>query len=112
MPVFDSPWDPALVRPALTLLSGRWVVSVLLALDPGPLRRGLLRDRLPGISDKILTDTLRRMEANNLVIRSVVPSVPIEVDYGLTQYGRSLWPVLSRLHDWAADSPKPPVPRA
>jgi len=90
-------------------LSGRWVVPVLAALHRGALRRAVLRDELRGVSDKILTDTLRRMETNGLVIRSIVPSVPIEVDYALTEYGRSLWPVLSVVHNWAANSPNPPA---
>ncbi len=49
------------------------------------------------------------METNGLVIRSIVPSVPIEVDYALTEYGRSLWPVLSVVHNWAANSPNAPA---
>jgi DNA-binding HxlR family transcriptional regulator len=84
-------------------------VPVLAALHRGALRRAVLRDELRGVSDKILTDTLRRMETNGLVIRSIVPSVPIEVDYALTEYGRSLRPVLSVVHNWAANSPNPPA---
>lgn len=105
MPPADPPWDPDIIGPVLVLLSGRWVVLVLGALAGGPLRRTILRERLAGVSDKILTDTLRRMERNRLVVRSTVLSVPIEVDYHLTAHAYSLWPVLSSLQEWAASSP-------
>jgi DNA-binding HxlR family transcriptional regulator len=80
----DAQWDPDVVGPALTLISGKWVAPILTALHDGPVRRTTLRGCLDGVSDKILTATLRRMERGGLITRITIPSVPIEIDYGLT----------------------------
>lgn len=101
----DGAWDPDRVRASLSLLSRRWVVPVLVALDAGPLRRTALRRRLDGVSDKILTDTLRRMESSGLISRSTIASVPVEVDYAQTEHARALWPIFSLLHEWSAGTP-------
>lgn len=63
----DAQWDPDVVGPALTLISGKWLAPILAALHDGPLRRTTLRGRLDGVSDKILTATLRRMERGGLI---------------------------------------------
>lgn len=98
----NPPRDPALVGSTLRILSARWVVPILIALDRGPLRRTALRAQLDGVSDKILTETLRRMEFNGLLTRHTVPRVPIEVDYALTDHARALWPLLSAIERWSA----------
>jgi DNA-binding HxlR family transcriptional regulator len=61
----DKPsWSTEVVQPALAAPSARWVLPILRALEGGPLRRNALRQQLGPVSDKILTETLRRMEAN------------------------------------------------
>lgn len=71
-----SDWNPDAVRNALSLIEGRWVLPVLRALESGPMRRHVLHRRLHPISDKVLTETLRRMEAADLVRRTAIASVP------------------------------------
>jgi len=76
----------------------------LYALKEGPLRRNLLHERIGDVSNKVLTETLRRLESQRLIKRKTVASVPVEVDYGLTARGRRLWPLLHELHRWAIDN--------
>lgn len=87
------------------MLSARWVPPILRALEGGPLRRNALRHRLGPVSDKILTETLRRMEANRLVIRTAVATVPVEVDYALTQFALNVWPILHGVQQWVESLP-------
>ncbi|MGE0747190.1 MAG: winged helix-turn-helix transcriptional regulator [Rhodospirillales bacterium] len=75
----------------LQLLSGEWTPHILWALAThGPTRHGALRRRVAGISAKVLTERLRMLEAEGLVYRDVVATVPPQVTYGLTELGRSL----------------------
>ncbi len=94
-------WHPEVVRPLIELIAGRWVLAIFRALDAGPLRRVVLRERLGPVSDKVLTETLRRLERHGLVNRTIVESVPIEVDYGLTALARRLARLLPELHQFA-----------
>lgn len=100
--MYDSAatWDPASVRSVLDLIDGRWVLQVLQTLSAGPLRRNALRKRLGSIADKVLTETLRRMERQNLVSRRAVPTVPVEVDYALTPFAVRLCGLLSAIDAW------------
>jgi DNA-binding HxlR family transcriptional regulator len=95
-------WNEARVRRLVALLAGRWVLSVLGALDDGPLRRRKLRLRIDGaVSDKVLTETLTRLSDDGFVTRTLTPGVPPQVDYALTDLAASLGPVLGALDDWA-----------
>lgn len=78
------------VRLAADLFAHTWNPVVLLALRTGPRRRRELRDAIGGISDKVLTDTLRRLEGAGLVARTAYAEAPPRVDYALTELGRSL----------------------
>jgi DNA-binding HxlR family transcriptional regulator len=96
-------WTEARVRRLVALLAGRWVLSILSALDDGPLRRRTLRLRIDGaVSDKVLTETLTRLAEDGLVTRTLTPGVPPQVDYGLTDPATSLGPILEVLDEWAA----------
>jgi DNA-binding HxlR family transcriptional regulator len=97
-------WSPAVVRPLANEISGRWALEVLYALREGPLRRNLLHERIGDVSNKVLTETLRRLESQRLIKRRTIASVPVEVDYELTARGRRLWPLLQELHRWAIDN--------
>ncbi|MBO9556189.1 helix-turn-helix domain-containing protein [Cellulomonas sp.] len=100
-----TPFDPfdanCPTRQLLDELSDKWVCLVLVALGPGPLRHGELRRRILGVSQKMLTQTLRNLERDGLVERTVTASVPVRVDYELTPLGRSLMPVVDALKVWA-----------
>jgi DNA-binding HxlR family transcriptional regulator len=88
-------------RQLLDRLSDKWVGLVLKALEPGPLRYSAIARTVAGVSQKMLTQTLRTLERDGLVTREVTPSVPVRVDYELTALGRSLMPVMRSLHIWA-----------
>lgn len=89
-------------RVAAELLSGRWPMVVLYALSHGPARPGELRQQIGGISQKVLTETLRRLEHNGLVQRRRYAEAPPRVEYSLTRPGEDLLVPIRALGDWAA----------
>lgn len=88
------------VELTLSVIGGKWNVLILRDLLPGTKRFGELRRSLGGVSQKVLTDRLREMEARGLLERRVYAEVPPRVEYSLTELGRSLAPVLEALHAW------------
>ena len=90
-------------RLAVELISGRWPMVVLYALSEGPARPGELRKAIGGISQKVLTETLRRLEYNGLVERRRYAEAPPRVEYSLTPPGRDLLIPIEALGDWAAE---------
>jgi DNA-binding HxlR family transcriptional regulator len=88
-------------RQVLDVLSDKWVTLVLTALADGPRRYSALARTIAGVSQKMLTQTLRALERDGLLTRTVTPSVPVRVDYELTPLGRSLLPVVQAIKDWA-----------
>ncbi|MEV4254759.1 helix-turn-helix domain-containing protein [Spirillospora sp. NPDC049652] len=88
-------------RELLSRLTDKWVALVVPALADGPRRHGELARRIPGVSQKMLTQTLRTLERDGLVTRTVTPSVPVRVDYELTPLGHELFPVMLAIKDWA-----------
>ncbi|MFF0494395.1 winged helix-turn-helix transcriptional regulator [Nocardia sp. NPDC004068] len=91
-------------RELLATISDKWVTLVLTALADGPKRHGELRVRIAGVSQKMLTQTLRSLERGGLVDRAVTPEVPVRVDYSLTPLGRSLLPVVAAVKTWAEEN--------
>ncbi len=89
-----------LLRDVLTVIGDTWTVLVIGTLTEGPLRFGKLQERLPAISHRMLTRTLRTLERNGLVTRTVYPEGPPRVDYALTDLGRTLLVPLATLRDW------------
>ncbi|MFI9328340.1 winged helix-turn-helix transcriptional regulator [Kitasatospora sp. NPDC052868] len=87
-------------RVAFDLLANTWSSVVLWALREAPARPGALRVRIGGISAKVLTETLRRLEFNGLVERRSYPQAPPRVEYALTPLGRTLLPTLEALGEW------------
>lgn len=88
-------------RDMLDLLANKWSALVIGALEDGPQRNGYLRRRLEGISPKVLSHTLKRLEAHGLLTRTVYPEVPARVEYELTALGESAAAPLKHLRDWA-----------
>ena len=88
-------------RELLESLSDKWMGLVLGALAEDPKRHSELARRIAGVSQKMLTQTLRTLESDGLVTRTVTPSVPVRVDYDLTPLGRDLLPVVRAVKDWA-----------
>ncbi len=89
-------------RAVLDLLADKWSALAIGALEPGAQRFGALQRRLEGVSPKVLTQTLRRLEQGRLVTRTVYPAVPLHVEYALTPLGRSAAVPLAQLRAWAA----------
>ncbi|MGW4894768.1 winged helix-turn-helix transcriptional regulator [Kitasatospora sp. NPDC004240] len=87
-------------RDLLDLLANKWSALALGALEEGPQRFGALRTRLQGVSPKVLTQTLRRLEDHGLVDREVFPEVPLRVEYSLTDLGRDACAPLAHLRTW------------
>ncbi|MBO4270836.1 winged helix-turn-helix transcriptional regulator [Microbispora triticiradicis] len=91
-------------RQALERFAAKWRVLVIYALLAGPQRPGQLRRRLPGVTQKVLTETLRGMEADGMVERRVVKdTAPQHVEYALTDLGRTLREPLAAICAWAAE---------
>jgi len=88
-------------RQLLDTLSDKWVCLILSALVDGPRRHSDLARTIAGVSQKMLTQTLRRLERDGLVTRTVTPSVPVRVEYELTALGHNLAPVLGAIKLWA-----------
>jgi len=82
-------------------ISGKWTVLIVHVLAEKQIRSAQLRREVEGISDKVLTQRLRRLERDGLVKRQIFPTVPPQVEYSLTKLGRSLVELLSGVRDWA-----------
>ena len=80
----------------------KWTILVVGALSKGPLRYNEIQRHVSGISQRMLTLTLKRLEADGIVTRTLFPSVPPRVDYELTELGMTLRGALVPLHRWAA----------
>lgn len=87
-------------RQALALIADKWAVLVITTLARGSIRYNALRRELDGISQKMLTQTLRDLECNGLVSRTVYPDTPPRVEYSLTPLGQTLVDALTVLRDW------------
>ena len=90
-------------RTTLNLVADSWSVVVVFGLGRGPHRYSDLRDRIGGISKKMLTQTLRKLERNNLVERRTLATAPPGVEYRLTDLGQSLLGPVSVLARWAEE---------
>lgn len=88
-------------RDALELVASKWAMLILPALATGPLRNAALLRRIGGISQKVLTQTLRDLERNGLIVREDKGTLPRRVEYRLSRLGNSLSQTLSVLDRWA-----------
>jgi DNA-binding HxlR family transcriptional regulator len=92
------------VETGLELLSGRWKARILWKLYNGTMRFGELRRGLPGITEKMLTQQLRELEQDQLITRTQYPEVPPRVEYALSDFGRTLTPLLEALKAWGTEN--------
>ncbi|MGD3108927.1 winged helix-turn-helix transcriptional regulator [Streptomyces sp. YGL11-2] len=91
-------------RAMLDLLANKWSALAIGALEDGPQRFGALQRLLQGVSPKVLTQTLRRLEDAGLVDRTVYPAVPLHVEYALTALGHSAAVPLGLLRTWVEEN--------
>jgi DNA-binding HxlR family transcriptional regulator len=97
----DAFCDTCPTRAALDRIAGKWTVLIVDLLGDGTMRFSELFRRIRGISQKMLTQTLRELEADGYVTRTVHAAVPPRVEYALTPLGRSLHDLLAQVRDWA-----------
>ena len=95
------PGDCRAIGDVLARVGDKWSVLVVSRLGDGPVRFNELRRSIGGISQRMLTLTLRGLERDGLVTRTVLPTVPPRVDYALTALGRDLLAPVSALGEWA-----------
>lgn len=88
------------VATTVALIGSKWKLLILRNLMARPWRFNELRKDLDGISQKVLTDSLRALEADGLVIRTVYPEVPPRVEYSLSELGDSMRPIISAMQEW------------
>jgi len=88
-------------RAILELIADKWTLLILPALKRGPVRNGDLMRLIEGVSQKMLTQTLRELERNGLVSRNDYGEIPPRVEYALTGLGRSLADTVRKLDSWA-----------
>jgi DNA-binding HxlR family transcriptional regulator len=99
-----SPSDCAGLSEVLASVGDKWTILVVGALSKGPLRYNEVQRRVSGISQRMLTLTLKRLELDGIVTRTLFPVVPPRVDYELTQLGQTLRGALVPLHLWASQN--------
>ncbi len=88
------------VATTVQIIGNKWKLLIMRNLLMRPWRFNELRKSLDGVSQKVLTDSLRQLEADGIILRTVYPEVPPRVEYSLTELGESMRPVLSAMGDW------------
>ncbi|MDE6627507.1 MAG: helix-turn-helix transcriptional regulator [Lachnospiraceae bacterium] len=88
------------VATTVQLIGSKWKLLILRNLLERPWRFNELKKNLEGISQKVLTDSLRALEEDGIVIRTVYPEVPPHVEYSLSELGESMRPILKAMEDW------------
>jgi len=91
------------IRNVVAQIGDKWSILILFALVDGPDRFNALRSRIEGISQRMLTQTLRDLERDGFVLRTVYPQVPVKVEYELTELGKGLSKSVWQLVSWADD---------
>ena len=99
----NDPRIEQLVYEMLVRVADKWTLLVIYALEEGELRFSRIQERVPGISQKMLTKTLRQLERDGLVARRAYAEVPPRVDYRLTDLGESLVYAMCGLWEWAGE---------
>lgn len=86
---------------AFELIGKRWTGLIIRVLLTGPKRFKELAEIIPNVSSKVLTERLKELECEGIITREVYPEMPVRIEYGLTQKGKELLPVLDELQKWA-----------
>ena len=93
----------SLYHRAIELVGKRWTGAILLVLMDGPLHFSGIRHLVPELSDRLLSERLKELEAEGIVERKVLDGSPVRVEYSLTSKGRALEPTLGALKAWARE---------
>jgi DNA-binding HxlR family transcriptional regulator len=97
---------------AVELVGRRWTGAIVRALLQGPARYNELVAAIPDLSDRMLSERLRELEAEGIVVRTVIPEVPVRVEYSLTDKGRALEQAIVAIARWAERWVNPPAEAA
>jgi len=100
LPALSQTAPPCPLTAALEVIGGKWSLILLYILGDGPRRFAELERLLPGISHKVLTETLRNLERHGMVRRTVFAEVPPRVEYALTAHGHTAAPVIEAARRW------------
>jgi DNA-binding HxlR family transcriptional regulator len=95
---------------AIELIGARWSGAIVRAMLTGVTRFSDLSLAIPGLSDRMLSERLKELEAEGIVERRVIPSTPVRIEYQLTDKGRDLAGVIESISVWAEDWVEPPAP--
>ena len=117
MAVIDEMPDKLLAAPAfcpayhhaIELIGRRWSGVIIRAMIHGATRFSDIHAAIPGISDRLISERLKELESEGVVVRTVVPSTPVRVDYALTEKGRALGDVVAAVATWAETWCAPPA---
>ena len=96
---------------AVELIGGRWTGAIIQLLLQGPARYSALRDAVPDISDRMLSERLKELEDEGIVEREVFAETPVRIEYRLTNKGKALEPALAALGKWAEKFVAEPRPQ-
>ena len=91
---------PCPVATTLMLIGNKWKIFIIQQLMDRPFRFSELRRAIPGISEKVLTDTLRAMEKDGIITRTVFPEVPPRTEYALSEPGNTMRPIIESMATW------------
>ncbi|MGD7651871.1 MAG: winged helix-turn-helix transcriptional regulator [Verrucomicrobiales bacterium] len=91
------------VEVSMDMLSGKWKCLMLWHLHDGTKRYKELERIVPGVSQKMLSQQLRELERDGLLVKTVYPEVPPRVEYSLTELGESAFPILEMMHRWSVE---------
>ena len=94
------------VATTVSLIGSKWKLLIMRNLLAKPWRFNELQKSLDGISQKVLTDSLRSMEADGIIVRTVYPEVPPRVEYSLSELGESMRPIIKSMEEWGLDYKK------
>ncbi len=94
------------VATTVSLIGSKWKLLIMRNLLVRPWRFNELKNSLDGISQKVLTDSLRSMEEDGIITRTVYPEVPPRVEYALSELGESMRPIISSMEAWGIDYKK------
>lgn len=98
------------IETTLSIIGGKWKLHILKELRKGPVRYTLLIKKIPNISAKVLTQQLKEMEKDGLIVRNVYAEVPTRVEYGLSEMGASMLTILKEVRKWGIEQAAQQLP--
>ncbi|MDR1124583.1 MAG: helix-turn-helix transcriptional regulator [Deltaproteobacteria bacterium] len=92
-----------LIETTLAVINGKWKIRILKEISQGPVRFNQLNIRISAVSTKMLTQQLRELEANGLIVRTVFPEIPPRVEYSISDMGLSIFPLFKEMRRWGLE---------